>query len=158
MGTIYKKHIQLVIFFTLMIIVGAGFWQLGKSSNPRNVIFTSWVHLQPQDAGVLYNSSTQTFTAPFNNAQISGIEIKKVIVSEETSATTCEKTTINGKDPTSSTVNLPVGSTFRLYTSCPNAKKKPGDPYNIKIIIEYTTRVAAATIRTEEGNIRGTVE
>jgi hypothetical protein len=157
-GTVYKKHITLIVFFALLLIVGAGLWQLGKSSNPRTVVLSGWSGMQPRDAGIHYNLSSAAFSASFNNAVVTNIDIKSVIVTEELSKMPCAKVTVNGMDPSVSPAKVAVGYTFRMEALCPDAKKKKGDPYSMKIAMDYSTSVGGITSRTETGYIRGTVE
>jgi hypothetical protein len=158
-GSVYKKHIVIVVLFSILVIVGAGLFQLSKSGNPRNAVFASWRSMQPQDKSISLNSSDQSFIASFNNAQVTNIDIKGVSATEEISASNCVRVAVNGIDPAvSSGINVPVGSSFRIEASCPDAKKRIGDAYTMKISIEYSTSVGGINTRTETGYIKGTAE
>jgi len=127
-----------------------------------NTVIIGWTRLSPLSSSIVYSSTSQIFSAQFNNLNGMPIKVKAVLTNESVTNQPCA-VTINEAvaDPTSGVLNKEVtvgaGDTFQLNATCLTAVKKVQEPYIMRIIIVYHT-VLNRTEHIEIGEIRGSAE
>ena len=147
----------------VVMIVGVVLWQLGVFNvGQGTVVPKDWNKLQPLVPTVAFQSSTDNFTASFNNVVGTSIRITGIATTESYGAENCTGY-VDGKDQaglTTAPETVGPGSSFQVNAVCSGTGvKNSGDQYLMTITVDYDAVVGGiSTSHSETGTIRGNAE
>jgi len=149
----------------VVMIVGVVLWQLGVFKvGQTSTTITGWAKLTPLSSSIVYASSSEVFSAQFNNLNGVPIRVKNVLANETVTETPCT-VTVNTATAAAGTglldeeVTAGAGNTFMVNATCLAANKNAQDTYAMGIVITYDSVLGSVrTEHVETGQIQGPAE